>query len=131
MILDSSALLAVVFDEPDEDRLAQAIIDATTVRMSAVNWAESAIVVDCRRNPVIAGRLEQLIPVLRIQIVAVTAEIARRARLAYQQFGRGNHRAKLNFADAFAYALAKEFEEPLLFKGDDFARTDIEPALKG
>lgn len=130
MIVDSSALLAVVFSEPEEDRFAQAIIDARDVRMSAVNWAESAIVVDGRKNPEVVKKFERLLEVFRIEIIPVTAEMASRARAAYREFGRGNHRARLNFADTFAYALAKIVGEPLLFKGNDFSRTDIEPALK-
>jgi ribonuclease VapC len=130
VILDSSALLAIVLAEPEEPVMASALLDAPKVRMSAVNWVESAVVVDQRRNPVATARLEEVLRVLRVEVVPVTASTASIARLAYQQFGRGNHKAKLNFADTFAYALAKESREPLLFKGNDFSQTDIEPALK-
>lgn len=109
----------------------QAIIDAPSIRMSAVNWVESAVVVDGRKDRVVAARFEQLLRVLRIEVVSVTPAIADRARVAHWQFGRKNHPAKLNFADTFSYALAAECDEPLLFKGNDFAQTDIEPALKG
>lgn len=131
MILDSSALLAVVFGEDEGPRFMQAILDESSVRMSAVNWVESAVVVDGRRDRVVVTRLEQLLRVLRIEVVAVTPAIADRAQLAYRQFGRKNHPARLNFADTFSYALAAECDEPLLFKGNDFSQTDIEPALKG
>lgn len=130
MILDSSALLAVVFAEPDEPVMAEAIIDAPRVLMSAVNWVESAVVVDARRDPVVVGRLEDALRVMRVKVVEVTPDIAAIARIAYQRFGRGNHKARLNLADTFAYALARHLNEPLLFKGNDFIHTDIRPALK-
>jgi ribonuclease VapC len=130
MILDSSALLAVVLAEPEEAAMAEVLMDASNVRMSAVNWVEAAVVVDQRRNPVATARLEDALRVLCVEVVAVSPTTAIAARLAYQRFGRGNHSAKLNLGDTFAYALAKEAEEPLLFKGNDFSQTDIEPALK-
>lgn len=130
MILDSSALLAVVLAEPEEPAMAAALLDATKVRMSAVNWVEAAVIVDHRKNPVASAKLEEVLRVLNVEVVPVTAATAHLARVAYQQFGRGNHKAKLNLADTFAYALAKESREPLLFKGNDFSQTDIEPALK-
>lgn len=130
MIVDSSALLAVILNEDDEPRFAAAMIDASVLRMSAANWVEAAIVVDSHRNPMAQVRFEDLIDALRLEIEPVTVEDAYRTRAAYSDYGRGHHQARLNFGDCFAYALAKRRGEPLLFKGDDFSQTDIEPALK-
>lgn len=130
MIVDSSALLAVVLNEVDEEALARALLSASTLRMSAANWLETAIVLD-RRSPAGATQFEDIVDYLGIEVVPVGIDLARRARQAYRDFGRGNHPAGLNFGDCFAYALAKERGEPLLFKGEDFANTDIEPALRG
>ena len=129
MIVDSSALISVIFNEADEDRFLGAMVDAPLVRMSAANWLEAAIVVDARRDPDVEVRFDEVIRTLGIQIAPVTEGIALRARRAYVQFGRGNHPARLNYGDCFAYALAKVERVPLLFKGNDFAQTDIEPAL--
>ena len=130
MIVDSSALLAVILNEEDEPRFAEAMIDATALRMSAANWVEAAIVVDSHRNPTAKIRFEDLVSALRLEIMPVTVDDAHRTRAAHNDYGRGNHRARLNYGDCFAYALAKSRGEPLLFKGNDFAQTDIEPALK-
>lgn len=130
MIVDSSALLAVIMNEPDEPRVAAAMIDASALRMSAANWVEAALVVDSRRNPRAKARFEDLIRELCVEVVPVTVEAAYRSRAAHADYGRGNHPAKLNFGDCFAYALAKLSGEPLLFIGNDFAQTDVEPALK-
>jgi ribonuclease VapC len=86
--------------------------------------------VDARRDPNVEVRFDEVVRTLGIEIAPVTEGIALRARRAYVQFGRGNHPARLNYGDCFAYALAKVEREPLLFKGNDFAQTDIEPALK-
>ncbi len=130
MIVDSSALLAVILDEEDEPQYAAAMVDADVLRMSAANWVEAAIVVDSHQNPAAKFRFEDLIDALRLRIEPVTVEDAYRTRTAYSEYGRGRHRARLNYGDCFAYALAKRHGEPLLFKGNDFAQTDIEPALK-
>lgn len=130
MIVDSSALLAIVFDEDDARRYTDAIEHADTTRVSAGNLLEACIVVD-RAPSGLAGRLfDRLIRESQIEIVPVTADHVAIARDAHQQFGRGSaHRAKLNFGDCFAYALAYAADEPLLFKGDDFSETDIRPVL--
>ncbi len=130
MIVDSSALLAIIFDEPEEPRILAAMVGAPVLRMSVANWVEAAMVVDSRQNPRAKARFEDLIEELRIQLVPVSVEMAYRCRVAHADYGRGVHPARLNYGDCFAYALAKESREPLLFKGDDFAQTDIEPALK-
>ena len=130
MIVDTSALLAVIFNEPDEPRFAAALIDAPVLRMSVASWVEAAMVIDSRKSPRAKARFEDLIAELQMDLVPVSVEMAYRCRVAHADYGRGNHPAKLNYGDCFAYALAKETREPLLFKGDDFAQTDIEPALK-
>lgn len=130
MIVDSSAMLAVILNEPDEPRLAAAMVDAPVLRMSAASWVETAIVVDARKSAATTLRFDDLAAALDLEIVPVNVDHARRARAAHEAFGRGQHSARLNFGDCFAYALAKASGEPLLFKGNDFSQTDIEPALK-
>jgi ribonuclease VapC len=130
VIVDSSALLAVILNEDDEPRFLAAMIDAQALAMSAANWVETAIVVDLRSNPEVTIRFGDLIEALRLEVLPVTVDDAQRARTAYNDYGRGRHPARLNFGDCFAYALAKRQRKPLLFKGNDFAQTDIQPALK-
>ncbi|MBI2909060.1 MAG: type II toxin-antitoxin system VapC family toxin [Chloroflexi bacterium] len=129
MIIDTSALLAILRDEPEALPCAEAIAQATTRRISAANFLEAAIVIDASRDPIASRRLDDLIRVADIAIEPVTAEQARLGREAYRDFGKGSGRAQLNFGDCFAYALARATGEPLLFKGDDFAQTDVTPAL--
>ena len=94
--------------------------------MSAVSYVEAAVVVDSNRNPVLSRRLDDLLRDVEIGVQPVTLNQARIAREAYRDFGKGRHRAGLNLGDCFAYALAKEKGEALLFKGNDFRHTDIE-----
>ena len=130
MIIDTSALLAILRDEPDAPRYARALEDATTRRMSAGTFIEAAIVVDANRDPILSRRLDQLLEEANIVIEPVTVEQARIAREAHRDFGRGSgHAARLNFGDCFAYALARSTGEPLLFKGLDFGQTDLTPAV--
>ena len=130
MIIDSSALLAILRDEPDAEACARAIREAPVRRVSAATFLEAAIVIDGGRDPVSSRRLDDLIRVTDIQIEPVTAEQASIGRQAYRDFGRGSgHPAQLNFGDCFAYALAKTLAEPLLYKGNDFGHTDVTPAL--
>ena len=126
MILDTSALLAVLFDEPDADYFERAIASAATCRMSAANHLEAAMVVESRMGHEGGRQLDDFVAAAEIELVAVTPEQARAARLAWRRYGKGNHPAGLNFGDCFAYALAETTGEPLLFKGEDFALTDIE-----
>ena len=129
MILDTSALLAVLFDEPDADYFERAIASATTCRMSAANHLEAAMVVESRMGDEGGRQLDNFAATAEIELVPVTPEQAQAARLAWRRYGKGNHPAALNFGDCFAYALAETAREPLLFKGEDFALTDIEAAL--
>ena len=125
MIVDTSALLAVLFDEPEAEDFARAIARAEVSRMSAANLLEAGIVADCQTDPRTGRQLDALVANFHLSIEPVTEDQVRIARQAYLDYGRGNHPAKLNFGDCFAYALAKATGEPLLFKGDDFEQTDI------
>jgi ribonuclease VapC len=132
VIVDSSALLAILFGEPDRERYAEALDAAPSARLSAVNLVEAAVRVDMGRNPIASDAFDDLIKEARITIEPVTAEQAYLARRAYRAYSRGSGSpARLNLGDCFAYALAKATGEPLLFKGDDFGHTDVEPALGG
>ncbi len=129
MIADTSALIAILRDEPEAMAFAQTVADADARRVSAVSFVETAAVIDANRDPIASRKLDELLREAEFVIEAVTEAQARIAREAYRDFGRGSgHPARLNFGDCFAYALAKALNEPLLFKGDDFAKTDIVPA---
>jgi len=130
LIIDSSAILAIVLLEPDEPKMLSAVMAATAIRMSAANWLETSIIVDSRQNRKVAAKFDAIITDLNIEIAAVSKDQAVIARDAYRRFGRGRHPAKLNYGDCFAYALALTTGEPLLFKGNDFSQTDVEPALR-
>jgi ribonuclease VapC len=129
MIVDSSALIAILRDEPDAPRFAAALADADEPRRMAMpNWLEAAIVIDGSRDPIASARFDALCTRAGIEIVAATADHGRLARQAYRDYGKDSgHPAQLNFGDCFAYALARETGERLLFKGSDFSRTDIAP----
>ena len=127
MIVDTSAIIAILRSEPEAPTIAKAIDRAQSCRVSAVNYVEAAVIIDGSRDPVASRRFDEFIREANITVEAVTVEQARVAREAYRDFGKGRHRANLNFGDCFAYALAKAKAEPLLFKGDDFRYTDIEP----
>ncbi len=126
MIIDTSAVVALLRAEPEAPAFAKAIERARSPRMSAAGYVEAAAVIDQARDPVVSRALDELIDVAGIGIEPVTERQARLAREAYRDFGRGSgHAAGLNFGDCFSYALAKESNEPLLFKGDDFPQTDV------
>jgi ribonuclease VapC len=129
MIVDTSAIIAILRDESDAENLSSAIESAEVRRVSAGTYVEAAIVVDANRDPVLSRRLDSFLHQALITVEPVTVEQARIAREAYRDYGKGRHRAGLNFGDCFAYALAKEKGEPLLFKGNDFRKTDVEPAI--
>jgi ribonuclease VapC len=126
MVIDTSALIAILFQEPDAAVFSRAIASSTVRRISAGTMVEAGIVLDSKRGPGSEADLDDLIERSRLRIEPVTATQAQLARRAYRLFGKGNHPAGLNFGDCFAYALAKESGEPLLFKGNDFARTDVQ-----
>lgn len=128
MIVDSSAVIAILGNEREADSLQSAIADAPTRLMSAVSYVETGVVIDSKRDPVLSRRYDDFLRSMYINIEPVSLEQARLAREAYREFGKGRHRASLNMGDCFSYALAKEKNEPLLFKGDDFRKTDVEVA---
>ena len=127
MIVDASALVAVVRNEAGADRFFRALSDpGEPKRMSATNYLEAAIVIDGSRSPIASRGFDDAVAAAGIAIEPVTREQAEIARAAYRDFGKGSgHPAGLNFGDCFAYALAKAMLEPLLFKGDDFSHTDV------
>jgi ribonuclease VapC len=129
MVVDSSALVAIFFMEPDAPNYLQALQAAPSLCMSAANLLEIAIVIDNAETSEQMLDLDLFLAEAEVEIVPVTARQARLAREAYRRYGKGNHPAKLNFGDCFAYALARERNLPLLFKGDDFTRTDLRAAL--
>ncbi len=127
MIVDSSALLAVLSGEPDAEQFAKALTTNDGVAISAGTLLETSIVVDSRRDPVLSARLDELLQVAGVSVEPVTARQATIARQAYRDFGKGGgHPAGLNFGDCFAYALAKDTGQPLR---DDFTHTDLRSAL--
>ena len=130
MIIDSSALLAILLGEPDAQAFADAIEAEPVRRLSAATFLEVSIVADGRRKAKLSRSFDDLIRDSLIIIEPVTETQARIAREAYRDYGRGSgHPAGLNFGDCFAYALARDKGEPLLFKGEDFALTDVRSAL--
>lgn len=130
MIVDSSALLAMLRAEPEAASFLRMMEDAPMRRISAANFLEAAIVIDASRSPISSRRFDDFYREAKLIIEPVTETQARLAREAYRDFGRGSgHSARLNFGDCFAYALAKDKGEPLLFKGDDFSHTDVTPAV--
>jgi ribonuclease VapC len=128
MIVDSSALIAILFKEPESRLIDVAMVECADCRMSAANFLEVSMVVLARRSPDAARDLDLLISRLGIRLVAFSESQARLARSAFERFGKGRHPAGLNFGDCIAYALARESGEELLFKGNDFAKTDIPAA---
>ena len=128
MIIDTSAIMAILFDEADAAHYEQAISAAWPRRMSAVALLEAAMVVEGKGGTAAGRQLDAFLEKASIELTPVTLEHVEAARHAWRRFGKGNHPAALNFGDCFAYALASTTGEPLLFKGDDFARTDVEAA---
>ena len=128
MIIDTSALLAILYDEPEAQIYDRAISRAPHPMMSVANFLEATMVVESRSGRPKGCELERLRRRLGIDLVPVTLDQMRVAQQAWRDFGKGNHAAALNYGDCFAYALASVSAEPLLFKGDDFAQTDIPSA---
>lgn len=130
MIVDSSALVAIVRGEDAAEELLAAILSADACRISAATYVEASVVIDARRSPTATRRFDELMATTPIEVVELTAAQATIAREAYRDFGRGSgHRANLNFGDCFSYALAIDRREPLLYVGDDFVHTDVRSAL--
>ena len=121
-------MLAILFNETDAKRYAGTIMDAWPCRMSVANVLEACIVVESRGGIAAGHEFDMFLAGAEVEPMPVTAAQVEAARRAWRRFGKGNHPAALNFGDCFAYALADTMDEPLLFKGNDFARTDIEAA---
>ena len=130
MIVDTSAIVEVLLDTDRASRFRHTLARSESVRISVGTLLETAIVVDANRNPVLSGRLDDMVSRTPLHVEPVTERHIEVARRAYQVFGKGSgHPARLNFGDCFAYALARTTGEPLLFAGDDFSKTDVTPAL--
>jgi ribonuclease VapC len=129
MVIDSSAIVAILFDEPERDGFTRLIEDAGSRLVSVVSRVETAFVVEGRKGNAGRERLDRFFRLTGAEIVSATPEQAELAVEAFRRFGKGRHPAALNIGDCFAYALAKTTGERLLFKGGDFARTDIVPAM--
>ena len=130
MILDTSALIAVLFQEPEAEEFAQLMLAADVCRLSVVSQLELSIVLERQAKPEAARQAEAFLRAANVVIEPVTLQQGELARQAYYDFGRGRHRARLNLGDCFPYALAKAMKEPLLFKGEDFAKTDVRRARR-
>ena len=128
MIVDTSAILAILFREEDARRFERALASATAPRISAVTLVEAAMVAEARGGFGAGQDLDDLLEGAQIQVVPVTRQHSEAARDAWRCYGKGNHPAALNMGDCFVYALARTAREPLLFKGNDFGLTDIEVA---
>ena len=131
MVIDSSAILALLFNEPEADDIEVAIDEDPTRLMSVASGLEAAIVVEARLGAAGGREFDLLLHKARIELVAVTSEQMEVGRTAWRRFGRGRHEANLNFGDCFSYALAAVSGEPLLFKGDDFSKTDVQRVRLG
>ncbi|MGB3646364.1 MAG: type II toxin-antitoxin system VapC family toxin [Mesorhizobium sp.] len=130
MIVDASAILSILFEEPDRRRYSDALMEYQgDAVMSPVNYLELSLRLDRGATPELSAAIDPLLEKLDVHLVSVEPEHSGLAREAYRRYGKSNHPAKLNLGDCFAYALAKARGEPLLFKGDDFSQTDIEAAI--
>ena len=130
MIVDSSALIAILKHEPEQAAFSALLESIPEIRISAATYFETAIVIDSRRDPAMSRILDDVVIRSGLIIEPVTARQAEIARQAYRDYGRGSgHPANLNFGDCFSYALARDKREPILFKGDDFNHTDLRPAV--
>ncbi|AWT52282.1 type II toxin-antitoxin system VapC family toxin [Mycolicibacterium smegmatis] len=125
MVIDTSALVAILTDEPDAELLEGAVADDPVRTMSTASYLETAIVIESRFGEPGGRELDLWLHRASVALVAVDADQADAARLAYRRYGKGRHRAGLNYGDCFSYALAKVSGQPLLFKGEDFRLTDV------
>jgi len=129
MVIDTSALIAILLDEPDAGKIRTAIEAGFPRLLSAASLVEASLVIESRKGEAGGRELDLLLYRGAIEIVPVDRDQAELARVAWRRYGRGRHAARLNYGDCFAYALAKSRRSPLLFAGTDFAATDIEPAI--
>ncbi|MCK6572705.1 type II toxin-antitoxin system VapC family toxin [Myxococcota bacterium] len=126
MVLDTSALVAILEQEKDADAYSDAIAAAATCLVSAATVVETGMVIFSRRGERGARMVDELLQASHVAVIPVTEDHARLAREGFARFGKGRHAASLNFGDCFSYALAKASGHPLLFKGNDFSHTDVE-----
>ena len=129
MVVDSSALISILLGEPEADTPARALAYSADTAMTAANWLETALVITSRAGAQGERLLGDLMERTGIRVVAADSELARLALAGWLRFGRGRHPAGLNFGDCFSYALARQRGEALLFKGDDFGKTDVTPVV--
>jgi ribonuclease VapC len=129
MVLDTSALLAILQDEPERRKFNEAIEAAEACYLSAASFVEVSIVVESRYGAEGLRQLDAFLERAGVETAAVDLEQAKLARTAFSRYGKGRHPAGLNYGDCFSYALARTLAEPLLYKGEDFARTDVAAAI--
>lgn len=130
IVVDTSAIVSIIRQENDALALADVIDEQDRALMSAVSFVETSMVVNGRRLAVDLANVEDILAAMSIEIVPLSVDDGRAAVSGVMRFGKGRHRARLNFADCFSYGLAKSRNLPLLFKGDDFLHTDIVPAWR-
>jgi len=130
MVIDTSALLAIFLGEPERSDFLELITEAEVRLISAANLLETGLVLEARRGESAGREFDLFVHQASLEIVAADSEQVEIARIAWRKYGKGRHKAGLNFGDCFAYALAKVSGQALLFKGDDFAKTDLIPAAK-
>lgn len=126
-VVDTSAIVAILFDEAERRRVERTLLTSPAV-MSAATWVELSIVVEAKTGPAGAQLLDELMATADIEVVAIGPEVTREALIGWRRFGKGRHRAGLNFGDVFSYGLARHLDCPLLFVGDDFSHTDVQAA---
>ena len=129
MVVDSSALLAICFDEAEQSSFVDAILSVNEPRIGAPNFVEASMVIEIRRGEAGLREMDRITGNLGLAVVSFDASHIQAARDAFRRYGKGRHRAGLNFGDCCAYALAKTFNVPLLFKGNDFTLTDLQRAI--
>jgi len=128
MVIDASAIVAILLNEPEAESFERRIVDDPVRLISAATVLEAAIVIETKLGEAGGAELDLLLHKADVEIVPVGAEHAEEARRAWRRFGKGRHRAGLNFGDCFSYALAELTQEPLLYKGDDFSKTGVKSA---
>ncbi|NOS88125.1 MAG: type II toxin-antitoxin system VapC family toxin [Methylococcaceae bacterium] len=125
MVVDSSVLIAILLNEPEVESYRRRLADAQDIYISAVSIVESSMVIEYKGGELGAKKYDELLKIIAPTIIAFDEQQAKLARIAWQEYGKGRHPAKLNFGDCCSYALAKYMNQPLLFKGDDFSKTDL------
>ena len=129
MVVDTSAVIAVLLGKPETESFVRALAEAPKKMISAFNALESAIVIEAKKGEAGGRELDLLLHRAQIEIIVLNVDQVELARTAWRKYGKGNHSAGLNIGDCCAYALAKYSGEPLLFKGKDFSQTDIQPVI--